>query len=314
MPWLASLCLYILHALYSIIFSISSYWQHLLHRDPLPLISLRSRIPTHLAILLTASPECGPEDTENAYIESIKRASAWCREVGVNVLTVYDNDGVLLSCSKNIRECVTVQEGELVDHDESSWSDIEYPLTPPLSDCSESRSISPEDGQEICVISIGTTLNHDARSRRKPRDVMTRRRQSKKDIGTVSTPFCIHIASHAAGKPAVASLARALAQLETLRSHGAVEFRLSVEELGSHLEGTYGFPSPDILIVYSISPSKHRRSPLELHNFPPWQIRLTEIHRSTLLAGRCDGPVPLDEVTFRSALDAYAGAEMRLGR
>jgi hypothetical protein len=211
MSWLAPLCLYILHALYSVIFGISSYWQHLFHRDPLPLISLRSRIPTHLAILLTASPECGPEDTENAYIESIKRASAWCQEVGVNVLTVYDNDGkhrlspldfwpgitavwypdqgVLLSCSKNIRECVTVQEGELVGHDESSCSDIEYPLTPPLSDCSGSRSISPEDGQEIGVISIRTTLDHDARSSRKRREVMTRRRPSSERPALWS--FCL---------------------------------------------------------------------------------------------------------------------------
>lgn len=30
-------------------------------------------------------------------------------------------------------------------YDSSSGSDIEYPLTPPLSDCSDSRPLSPED-------------------------------------------------------------------------------------------------------------------------------------------------------------------------
>jgi len=74
------------------------------------------------------------------------------------------------------------------------------------------------------------------------------------------------------------------------------------------------------MLVHRIHASN--TSELELHGFPPWQIRLTEFdenkpldltwHRwahHTRSAGR-----PLDETEFRRALDTYAAAEMRLGK
>lgn len=38
-----------------------------------------------------------------------------------------------------------------------------------------------------------------------------------------------------------------------------------------------GLSSPDFMIVHPIGFSRTTYSPLELHGFPPWHIRLTEI-------------------------------------
>lgn len=50
---------------------------------------------------------------------------------------IFFNIGVVLRCSRDIQERVHAQEGVSC---ESSDSDVEYPLTPPLSDHSESHS------------------------------------------------------------------------------------------------------------------------------------------------------------------------------
>jgi dehydrodolichyl diphosphate syntase complex subunit NUS1 len=109
----------------------------------------------------------------------------------------------------------------------------------------------------------------------------------------------LYIISRKASKPAIASTARSLARLQShksmdiKRSPGVEEFDLSVQTLGSLLEGTefvllhwhhpdiytgkHGLPAPEFMIIHSISPSTHNPTPIELHGFPPWQIRLTEI-------------------------------------
>jgi dehydrodolichyl diphosphate syntase complex subunit NUS1 len=104
------------------------------------------------------------------------------------------------------------------------------------------------------------------------------------------------------------------------------------------LPGDNGVPAPDLVIVHHCSPAKRSRSPLELHGFPPWQIRLSEIqwaHSSLvrypihpvfshdeyaatywrwLMPWRRRQVVTLSEAKFRLALDDYASAEMRLGK
>jgi undecaprenyl pyrophosphate synthase len=91
----------------------------------------------------------------------------------------------------------------------------------------------------------------------------------------------------------MASAVQALAQSEALKDTDTA-FKLSVEEFNDLVEsmstvllplplgknvisvcvGESGLPAPDLMIVHSTS-CEHR--PLELHGFPPWQIRLTEI-------------------------------------
>ncbi|KAF8168147.1 hypothetical protein B0H34DRAFT_684406 [Crassisporium funariophilum] len=77
------------------------------------------------------------------------------------------------------------------------------------------------------------------------------------------------------------------------------------------------------MIIHSIESSRGRPTPPELHGFPPWQIRLTEIYQSVLVGrtprtwfreSRSPLPLPLDEFNFREALDEFASAEMRFGK
>lgn len=64
---------------------------------------------------------------------------------------------------------------------ETSDSDIEYPLTPPASDYSESRPLSPEAGvhNENTFMSIRLADQHDQNGRR---DNLRRRRQPGNNV------------------------------------------------------------------------------------------------------------------------------------
>lgn len=86
------------------------------------------------------------------------------------------------------------------------------------------------------------------------------------------------------------------------------------------IEGERGFSPPELMIVYDIFPITSQKV-LELHGFPPWQMRLTEIyHSENLVTSRWKrdeallGPVPIAMAEFGRALDQYSQAEMRLGK
>lgn len=81
------------------------------------------------------------------------------------------------------------------------------------------------------------------------------------------------------------------------------------------LECDSALSEPDFTIVRAVEPN-YVKAPLELHGFPPWHLRLTEIHHSQyqeqpMTTGRS---CMLDEMAFREALDEYAMAEFRFGR
>jgi len=78
------------------------------------------------------------------------------------------------------------------------------------------------------------------------------------------------------------------------------------------LESESTLTAPDFLIVHSIGPCNNR-TPLELHGFPPWHIRLTEF-RYNKYPAQSERHCVLDEIAFREALDEYAVAEFRFGR
>jgi dehydrodolichyl diphosphate syntase complex subunit NUS1 len=43
------------------------------------------------------------------------------------------------------------------------------------------------------------------------------------------------------------------------------------------MTGDRGYGPPDLMIVHNVTVPKRQSTPLELHAFPPWQVRLTEI-------------------------------------
>jgi len=88
---------------------------------------------------------------------------------------------------------------------------------------------------------------------------------------------------------------------------------ITVDSLDTLLECDSGLVPPDFMIVHSINPPD-AEAPLELHGFPPWHIRLTEIHQSHVQHRCRTNSGMLDEITFREALDEYALAEFRFGK
>ncbi|GBE77997.1 Dehydrodolichyl diphosphate syntase complex subunit Nus1 [Sparassis crispa] len=239
---------------------------------------------------------------------------------------MYDYDGTLSSSASSIRERLS---GHFDFPDIAVESDIEFPLTPPSSDDSDSRSNSPDANiirprlnvMTLEFAGIGKKKSHVGRP------AVKRRRLTRSNSDT--KPLTLHIVSRQSGKPTISRAASAILhsqrrrvspQLSTYDENPGAMQQLLV----SLLEGDDGFPSPDLAIVHYITPGRLHLFPMELHGFPPWQMRLTEFyfdgHFCTdvahLLPGiPGNGPCsPLEEIEFRRALDKFASAEMRLGK
>lgn len=310
MAVLAFLFLRLIHAFYSIAVFTSSCWKRFNFIAPLPLTATRRRIPKHLAVIFVPDHDIHPDITHACLLESVYRTIDWCRELGIEKVTLYDSEGLLQASATTIRHHIAQPCEATVEH--------EYPPTPPLSE-PDSRPVSPEDIPEMnpyTVISLPQVESKVGRRRH------TAARNSH-------GPMTLYLISSSSSKQAITAAARSICKLELSHSKVSTEkFKLSVAELGQRLEGKDGLPPPDFMIVHPMSPSKYNRTPLELHGFPPWQTRLTEIYHNRhikrhaawitwILPQRfysARWPVPLTEMEFREALDEFAGAEMRFGK
>ncbi|TFK20146.1 hypothetical protein FA15DRAFT_721470 [Coprinopsis marcescibilis] len=218
-----------------------------------------------------------------------------------------------------------------IDSD-SSESEIEYrPLTPPPSDYSDSRPISPSQNTNPTIPLVKIVLSDSSNAKERPnRKSSLKRRTRGMEQGSTSASLTVCLMSHVASKSAIAAAASSLAkqhrfkQRKGKRTSSRTPFSLGVSEFEAMLEGEHGLSPPDFMIVHSFdAEDTHRRVPLELINFPPWHIRLTEIYQSRL--GHIIGwpwkapkslctAFPLDDISFREALDEFSGAEFRFGK
>ncbi|KIY50452.1 hypothetical protein FISHEDRAFT_39045 [Fistulina hepatica ATCC 64428] len=132
------LLLRLVHVIYFLVLRCSARWRTRSEPAPWPLLAPRIRIPKHLALLLVLDGHTDAETTE-CVSQTVQRAVDWCRQLGVEKLTLYDRDGLACRASHEIEERVSGFQLPF-RCDESSESEIEYPLTPPLS-----RPISPAD-------------------------------------------------------------------------------------------------------------------------------------------------------------------------
>ncbi|PIL31890.1 hypothetical protein GSI_06594 [Ganoderma sinense ZZ0214-1] len=328
MSWLATLVLSLLHVLYKLVLAFKSLSTHFL-QEPLPLASQRSKVPSHLALNLISNPEEDEEGNEKYMLNSVENVATWCQVVGIRRLTVYDHDGILANCSLDIRQRVLPSsQGRQLD-DSPVEHDIQYPPTPPPSDDAESRPLSPHSASSIPKLSVTTIRqpSHTPKSKQRAslsRGMAKRRRANKNEEKVEESPFTLHVVSYKSGKPAIAAAASTL--LHDARDTKISEFvsiasmRLAIQRLNDILEGEYGFPSPDLMIVHRKPPAGQLRAPVESAGFPPWQLHLTEIYWTTYPRTRSWWPrrlpeaTSLEEVEFRRALDEYAGAQMRLGK
>ncbi|KAF8227443.1 hypothetical protein L208DRAFT_1405388 [Tricholoma matsutake] len=141
MALLATFWLRILHIFYSLILFVYSGCKRLTAASPQPLDAVRRRIPKHLAVVLVIDPNASSEDIEKSLTGTIVKLVGWCRVIGTQKLTVYEEHGRLIERVHRIREIFSNDCSE----QDSSESEIDYPPTPPLSDCSESRPLLPQD-------------------------------------------------------------------------------------------------------------------------------------------------------------------------
>ena len=269
---LVSLCLRILHFCYYLVVSLSNLWESFNRRQPQHLTAKRTKIPSHLALLLVVSEGIDTETVENTFVESVVRVVTWCRAVGIRQLTVYDSQGVCpiialsptvidiytgvaVRCSQNIRMRLIADRPPCEDDTDS---EVEYPLTPPPSDTSESRPLSPDlDGQPGVVI-VEVTELQAFKSRKPTRQWNVLKRRKRKFIKywysvvkpdyhlekyntTPAMPLTLNLVSRELSKPAIALVAHSY--VRTLRrtpreTEANLEFELSTDELGSTLEGT----------------------------------------------------------------------------
>ena len=62
--------------------------------DPRPLEAPRSKVPGHVALVLSSTNENSPDEEEAAVVRSVLCAVRCCQRVGVQSLSVYDRHGI----------------------------------------------------------------------------------------------------------------------------------------------------------------------------------------------------------------------------
>jgi len=295
-----------------------------------PLTAKRKKLPSHLCLVLVPQEGHSRDLNELAFLDCLKRVAAWCRVTGIPSLTAYDSQGILLSCSDTIQEQLSSisQEGT---EDESTEPEIEYPLTPPISEPPASRSHSPtsEFGTTIPTINVVSIQCTSLKNPRQPcrrRNVAVKTSPLKTD--TSLHDLTIYLASRDSGKPAVASIAECLARDKLASPRRQLMYAAGqylTAYLRDALEGP--LPCPDLMVVYQLGSPPYAQRSIELHGYPPWQLNLTEMHctppkapfslpisSSDLALAAAGTPMIISETDFCRALDEFAGAEMRLGK
>lgn len=196
-----ALTLRLFHLIYAVSIFLSSLWQRHRRRPARPLQAARRRIPKHLAIVLIAPPSLSKESISNAVVRSVADAVQWCRQLGVSKLTVYEEYGTPIdyhACDTeltpgpgHVTECEQEIRSKLLASPmdcETSESEVEYhPLTPPPSEYSESRPLSPSHSPSLIpttTIVVSESQSAKDPSLRKPN--LRRRRMCQTRGGLVS--------------------------------------------------------------------------------------------------------------------------------
>ncbi|CAA7265845.1 unnamed protein product [Cyclocybe aegerita] len=325
MQFLFAFILHVFHFAYSLVLKIRSFWNQCSPTQPQLLTAHRHRIPKHLAIVFVTDETVSAPTAQGILTESVLNTVKWCRTIGIKKLTVYEETDILSQCTRNIRDCLPVKSSG----NDSSESETEFPLTPPPSDYSESRPLSPDHNQASVV---PVTMLHVGSPPPPAKEGHKRRKSVGRNAAEIDGPkndLILCLASREASKPAIAAAARVLAQTRNRplrkagRSHKGQPFILSVDQLDDLLEDEDTLSSPDFMIIHHIASSNLLPTPPELHGFPPWHIRLTEIYHNLPHLDRPRAgwnwrssydPLVLDENVFRKALDEFASAEMRFGK
>jgi len=267
------------------------------------------------------------DTVQNALIESALNIIEWCQTAGIPKLTLYEEHDRLSKCVEDLQERLSIHGSE----GGSSESETEYLITPPPSDYSDSRPLSPKHHQDhVTTIHVSRdSPSQEARNFEK----QGKRRSHQKGLNTRRHALTLCLVSRQSAKPAIASAAQSLAKAQAQaqaqirnrrprkanNSRPSDRFHLSIDQFDELLEDEDGLSSPDFMIVQPLN-LEYSITAIELHGFSPWHIRLTEIYQNKKLSrfwvskGASYFSPPLDEFSFREALDEFDSAEMRLGK
>lgn len=95
MKILLSCLLSVIHFIYSRVLAFRLYRQQQQHHNPQHLLANRKRLPKHLAIAFVLNQGRHNEQTKHAVVESVSNLVEWCRAVGIQKLTLYEENGAL---------------------------------------------------------------------------------------------------------------------------------------------------------------------------------------------------------------------------
>jgi len=319
--------LWLLHFLYSIYLALLSIRFRYFRSAPGSLsAATRSKTPSHLALVLASQePDLCASEAREAFLTCTERAVAYCRTVGIRCLSVYDRQGILLNAFDVVEERLEKYLPPM--RDQFSQAEAVFPLTPPLSDDSDASDGSYFKSRTyIKTIDSGDTIER-RRKRSRNRPAIQRHRMPGPSN---SETFTLQFVSRDTGKPTIAAVADSLLRSVAHQSHRRAgedmeEFGVSIPDIEAILEGGRGYKAPDLTIVHHVTVPRRQCPPLELHSFPPWQLRLTEIYHNTFtgfwdrwlrakLFRRANTWMLLSEIDFRRALDEYSSAEFKLGK
>ncbi|KZS95996.1 hypothetical protein SISNIDRAFT_548117 [Sistotremastrum niveocremeum HHB9708] len=326
MPEAAFIILSFVHRLYSLYL----FWRHLLWQSrPKPLLTRRAKHPNRLAVILIPDPSRTTQENETCFLRNARNIMRWSISAGIERLSLYDQGGLLQSLSAELQSELTsdtepMPEKEVSNPHSLTFKNTSFPLTPPPSDSSGSRPRSP---QLFAEEHIGVMTFHLGASSGDL--VECNKAAGGQTAGLFERGLILDILARDSSKPAFVSTARSLiSQQRHLMGSSKTapaelpDFCLSIQSLDSIMTGEAGFPSPDLLLVHNTARSSHDE-PLALHGFPPWQIRLTELHHNTFYhpwdrifpwTKKQKGGRDITEADLCRALDSYASAEMRLGK
>ncbi|KAG9103487.1 hypothetical protein FRC06_010469 [Ceratobasidium sp. 370] len=279
----------------------------------------REKIPQHIALVLAHGNaqkrhgQLGVDDVK-AMLESVLRVAAWCQDANVKKLTVYDREGKFPQVARHCngvadlflgvlesnasylrRKLIPTQQSTKYANSVKPAKFVGYPLTPPQSDMS-TEATEVESDPEDSILRGATQFTVPP---------------SSPEV----QPLHVNIISDKDGRTEVALCARQIAAFQRDQKNpleSASLFQLDINTLDAVLEAK--LQSPDMLLVHSMAPGLFKR-PLELHAFPPWQIRLTEMHYSQVRSFSPFGSpyTPVEADAFSRALDIYSDAQFRVG-
>jgi len=286
----------------------------------------------------------------------------WCSQVGISTLTFYDRNGLLKSRFRQLHAVSPNFDPAAAAHDvvESAEQPIALSsarkaerqtpvphgfygyLTPPTSDDSSSTSVvdGVDATDEVYTFNFFGTgvpkgldaeIRYDLASKRNGglSSIVRKRRPSQSDsISSNMGDSCrvrVNVVSEVNGIPAIVQTARTIALTRT-RSPSEPAPAVDLQQMDDMIHAELA--PPELLILHHMERQSFFKQlwPRAMDMFPPWQLRLTEIHFSEpryvidpfgwfSSSKKCESKYPLlGRGAFAVGLEEYSKSIAREGK